>query len=331
MGDFNFPGIKWIENCGFVNSQNSTEAMFCEALVDHCFFQLNTLTTHFSAQRSNVLDLVITNAPQCIKDIDTISPDEDGLSTDHHLLEFDILGHHRRIKKPERYVYKFKGVDLESMKNDFKQSSRITESLSGSDVNNCWLKWKSAVLDITDSHIPKIKLKNANTPPWILHLLKKKETSRRAAKRLNSEHHREKFRELRRASKKLINKKVKEYNESLGESVKENPKRFWSHFRHKTKSNSIPASVTFNGTTYCSAIDKAEAFDSFFYSTFTNDSGSVSQLDPPAPRMNVPLLDNVYLTEKMIFEVLTKLDPHKAPGSDGLPTYVLKLKNVLWN
>ena len=82
--------------------------------------------------------------------------------------------------------------------------------------------------------------------------------------------------------------------------------------------------MTFNGSTYCSAIDKAEAFNSFFYSKFTNDSGSVSQLDPLAPRMNVSLLDNVYLTEKMIFEVLTKLDPHKAPGSDGLRTYVLK-------
>ncbi|XP_068713176.1 uncharacterized protein [Montipora foliosa] len=241
MGDFNFPGIKRIENCGFVNSQNSTEAIFCEAVVDHCFLQLNTLPTHFSAQRSNVLDLVITNAPQCIKDIARISPDEAGLSTDHHLVQFDILGHHRRIKKPERYVYKFKGADLELLKNDLKQSTIITESLSGSDVNNCWLKWKSAVLNIIDSHIPKIKLKNVNTPPWIdkevLHLLKKKETSRRTAKRLNGEHHFEKFRELRRASKKLINKKVKEYNESLGKSVKENPKRFWSHFRHKTKSN----------------------------------------------------------------------------------------------
>ena len=122
--------------------------------MDPCFLQLNTLPTHFSAQRNNVLDLVITNAPQCIKDIDTITPDEAGLSTDHHLVEFDILGRHRLIKKPERYVYKFKGADLELMKNNLKQSSRITESLGGSDVNNCWLKWKYAVLDIIDSHIP---------------------------------------------------------------------------------------------------------------------------------------------------------------------------------
>ena len=35
MGDFNFPGIKWIENCRFVNSQNSIEAVlriYCGSL-----------------------------------------------------------------------------------------------------------------------------------------------------------------------------------------------------------------------------------------------------------------------------------------------------------
>ena len=51
----------------------------------------------------------------------------------------------------------------------------------------------------------------------------------------------EKFRILRKESKALINRKLKEYHTSIGDSLKVNPKRFWSLFRHKTKSNSIPA------------------------------------------------------------------------------------------
>lgn len=119
---------------------------------------MNALHTHFSAQSENILDLVISNVPHRIQNLETQSPEEAGLSTDHHLVELDIIGHLRRIKKPERSVYKFKEADL-------NQSSRIIECRDCSNVNTYWVKWKSAVLDIIDSHVPKIKLKDKNTPP----------------------------------------------------------------------------------------------------------------------------------------------------------------------
>ena len=66
------------------------------------------------------------------------------------------------------------------------------------------------------------------------------------------------------------NRKLKEYHTSLGDSLKVNPKRFWSYFRHKTKSNSILANVTYGGRQISSGVEMAEAFNKYFYSTFTH-------------------------------------------------------------
>ena len=39
----------------------------------------------------------------------------------------------------------------------------------------------------------------------------------------------------------------------------------------------------------------------------------------------MPVLDSLLLCEDDVFKVLLNLDPSKAPGPDGLPTFVLKM------
>ena len=92
-------------------------------------------------------------------------------------------------------------------------------------------------------------------------MLKRKESARCPAKKHNSAFYLEKFRILRKESKALINRKLKEYHTSLGDSLKVNPKRFWSYFRHKTKSNSILANVTYGVRQISSGVEMAEAFN----------------------------------------------------------------------
>ena len=181
-------------------------------------------------------------------------------------------------------------------------------------------------MDIITTHIPKIRAKDANTPPWIdaevLHLLKKKESARRAAKKSKNIAHHDKFRALRKESKTLIDLKFKEYTKSLGESIKENPKRFWRYFRCKTKSNSIPTSIKYNNRTFTSARDKAEAFNKYFFTTFTEDNDVLPASNNT--RSDVPQLVLPTLSESEVHQVLSQLDPYKAPGPDGIPTLILK-------
>ena len=154
-------------------------------------------------------------------------------------------------------------------------------------------------------------------------MLKRKESARCPAKKHNSAFYLEKFRILRKESKALINRKLKEYHTSLGDSLKVNPKRFFNYFRHKTKSNSIPANVTYGGRQISSGLEMAEAFNKYFYCTFTHaPEVPLDAFTPPNDRM--PVLDCLVLCEDEIHKVLLNLDPSKAQGPDGLPTIVLK-------
>ena len=205
------------------------------------------------------------------------------------------------------------------------------------DVDSCWLQWKTTLLRLGDLHIPKITIRDAKTPPWIdkvvRHLLKKKESARRAAKEYpDGVRFLEKFRALRKEVKTLINAKQKEYIESLGDSLKENPKRFWNYYRSKTKSNSIPASVTYSNKTFVSGLEKTDTFNRFFFSTSTQDTDSSGVTLSPPDSGTPPLLECLQIFEADVSRLLAGLDPSKAagldpskaPGPNSIPTLVLK-------
>ena len=126
--------------------------------------------------------------------------------------------------------------------------------------------------------------------------VKRKESVRRAAKKHNGAFYLENFRMLRKESKALVNRlklklKLKEYHTSLGDSLKVNPKRFFSYFRHKTKSNTIPANVTYGGRQISSGEEMAEAFNEYFYSSFTHaPEVPLDAFTPPDEGM--PVLDS---------------------------------------
>ena len=328
LGDFNFPNIQWVTNCGFVQSDTSDEYAFSEGLKENSFFQLNNIPTHFTENKGTVLDLVITNDPERVTNITTLPPESAGIHTDHHLLEFDLVHQYHRAKKPTRFVYKFKDCDLNKLKNSINQSPTLLSCSDTTDIDTAWKTWKSELTRIIDAHVPKVKARSSESPPWIdgevMHLLKRKETARRAAKRSAraSSSLWDKFKQLRKESKHLIDIKYKEYTKTLGDNIKNNPKRFWSYFRSKTKTDSIPAKVSYNNSSFTSDFDKAEAFNKFFFSTFNNDDDDLPTSSSIANQTS--LLDNIILTELEVLEALQRIDHHKAPGPDKIPSYILK-------
>ena len=122
--------------------------------------------------------------------------------------------------------------------------------------------------------------------------VKRNESVRRAAKKHNGAFYLENFRILRKESKALVNRlklKLKEYHTSLGDSLKLNPKRFFSYFRHKTKSNSIPANVTYERPKISSGEEMAEAFNEYFHSSFTHaPEVPLDAFTPPDEGMSGP-------------------------------------------
>jgi hypothetical protein len=125
---------------GFVQNESSDDYAFCEKLKDHSFFQLNEAPTHYGTAEGNTLDLILSNEPSNISNIQSISPDAAGIFTDHHLLEFDISTSNYRIKKPARFVYNFKAADLKKIKNNIQNSNALKEAAQISSIEDGWQK-----------------------------------------------------------------------------------------------------------------------------------------------------------------------------------------------
>ena len=111
-----------------------------------------------------------------------------------------------------------------------------------------------------------------------MHLVRKKNEARKIAITTNSTYYRKKYQSLRRQCKSLIRSNYQEYIDSLNTSMSKNPKRFWSCYKNKKESPSIPTTVKFCNQTYRSAPDQAEAFNTYFHSVFSLDDSSISHL-----------------------------------------------------
>ena len=85
VGDFNFPGIQWIEGSGFASSGD--DSSFANLLMDFYFFQ----SVEQPTRSNNILDLVLTNTPSFMFEPKT-GPQfrESGLSSDHFPVFFDF-------------------------------------------------------------------------------------------------------------------------------------------------------------------------------------------------------------------------------------------------
>jgi hypothetical protein len=84
-----------------------------------------------------------------------------------------------------------------------------------------------------DNSIPKCTSRNVNRHPWIdkelLTLIKKKNTLRKKAFKTGSQNDLDKFKDLRRDTKRMIAQKKKDHSYKMKVALGENPKRFWSY------------------------------------------------------------------------------------------------------
>ena len=121
-------------------------------------------------------------------------------------------------------------------------SSTISES--SNDINADWERWKEFFLSTVSEHIPKKKIRGRNPLLWIngsiLHQIKKKETIRRKLKANPTLHLQEKYRKMRSEVKPLLRESRENFFSSINDSFANNPKRFWSVMKQKSKECSIP-------------------------------------------------------------------------------------------
>ena len=318
MGDFNLPNLDI--TTGLPLNSGGVCTQFYEVFNDFDLVHCIKEPTH---RLGNRLDLILSSPEDLIT---STFVEEGSFPSDHFLINFSRKAKYDK-RKINRTVFNFKKANWQGLKQALRDSN-LSEIIreNNNNVSNACFTWTNTVLSLVNSFIPKINLKNADSPPWIdgevIRLSKKKETSRKKAIRINTPTSWEKYRKLRNELRVLVNQKHKSYINDSYTGLSENPKRFWGMVSSKNKKRSLPTSLEHDNITESSSVGKANLFNNFFFSNFTPPLDD--HVLPEIRYFTDPLLTNVDLSIAEVRLILSTLDQNKATGPDNLPGLILK-------
>ena len=320
LGDFNLPLIDW-HNTDNVFSNN----VFRDFVVLTQMYHLSQVNHVASNVHNNFLDLIFVNS-NIVHDISGHSD----FPSDHVVLHFGLQMQRRPRNGPERVVFNYKGANYDLLFSELQAASLLDVIMQCHDVDTMWLAWYNAVMSVIESVVPKVIIRNSSQPPWfdgqVRHAIKCKRTAWRRAKRCDSEETWAQYRAERDSTKRLLKKKHGDFINSLGVTCKENPKRFWSFFKGKTNSKTLPDTLYCEGSETRDPSAKATLFNDYFVSVFTNDSVSHSV----SHETNVNVISDPVFTVDEVSCILSKLNTNKACAPNDIsPVILSKCAHIL--
>ncbi|XP_033119116.1 uncharacterized protein LOC117118595 [Anneissia japonica] len=110
---------------------------------------------------------------------------------------------------------------------------------------------------------------------------------------------------------------------STPDNVRNNPKRFWTWMKTKTKSSSYPSVMSYGDRVAETAKEKAIIFNSFFHSVFQKDVFPITEQHLALPEASLGVLALPVIQPESVYKLLTSLKIHKAIGCDELSNHVL--------
>ena len=334
MGDINLKNIDWEHMMAPGNNTEDYNHKFIECLQD---LYLTQHVLENTRQRGNnepsCLDLVISSDENYIIKLEQLAPLG---KSDHSIIKFETPF------KPPPNTPKIKiCYDKGDYKGLNEHLSKIDwESELGkfpNEVNKQWEFFKSKYIESESKFIPRKKIYingklnkklSIKFDKKTLALRKKKNRIwSKMRKNLATEEEKLGFRRLRNQVKSLCSKAKKIVEKKISKNSKKNPKGFWAYTQSKLKSRSSMPDLIKPGTeknpTYAKTDqDKAEILVDYFSSVFTTES-DLNNMPPFDEREYDKPLDNINITESLVFDKLKKLKINKSPGPDNIHPRVI--------
>ena len=231
----------------------------------------------------------------------------------------------KRAKPIQRIVYDYNRANFSELRKALSQAD--FNSLLTDNIDNCWDQWKVLFSSIVTNYVPTKCVKDTNSPPWIdakvRHLMRKKYTALRNYRKNRMAERKSRLRTLCQQIKYAIRNKHKSYLAKIEASFKQNPKLFWSYHKailhHRSVLNSI---ICHNNRIAKTSREKAELFNSYFSSVF-QPARSVFPLPSTSLLLSTDLLCDITISEEEVAHHLSKLNPTKSSGPDGVSGRIL--------
>lgn len=296
LGDFNMP------NADFNSLRAPTKLM---PFINCCekYYLRQHVKESTRPNSNSVLDLVFSTIGTHISGV---SVEECLGSSDHSIINF-------LVDVPSSYnSVKFSAPRRNYCKADWKL---FYETISDTnwdlvfhtdDIEHVWKNFKKQLINATQAAIP---LKKAR--PWRLKSNPKVRTALRYARRCHSTYKLLqtsdtllKYIKAKKNLQRMINKQVLFFENHIINTLRNNPKRFWSYVNTKLKSkgNCIDK-VKENDILIEDSMKMTELFADHFYSSF-NCNGNLSDQSNP---VNCASLDHVLTEIKINFNVVSRI------------------------
>ena len=209
--------------------------------------------------------------------------------------------------------------------NDYFGSINWSEVLSGN-VHDDWHVFKVTVQDAIAKYIPTSIPKNNKPTPWwsknLSKAIKAKQLSFTKYKHSKSRSDYATYAAKRNDVKCKIRSARNSYERSLLDKLRSNPKALYSYIKSKQKIRpSIGPLIKSDGSLTADDQEVTETLNQFFESTFTKEN--LSSMPVPSFVSEDSICD-IDITESTVLQKLLELKVNKAPGPDGIHSYVLK-------
>ena len=163
------------------------------------------------------------------------------------------------------------------------------------DIDINWTFFRERLTTLINNNIPRRYTKAKTHLPWItrelIRMQRRRNKSHKKAKQTGLNSDWEKFKELRKQAIKALAKSYKDYvNNHIGDSLKTNPKRFWSFIKANKRENIGIPTLRVNDQPIINDRDKANALNNQFSSVFTQEKHPIPQI-APSTYPNIPLLE----------------------------------------
>ena len=318
VGDFNLPNVQW----DTLSSTSSASCTFCDFVFDNSLTQLIDQPTHI---QGNILDLVLSNSNDCVTNL-AVAP-SNWINTDHFEITFQISQQiHLTSTVIPKYVFDFPKADYDGILSylcDFDYNP----CLQSQDVESIWFTIKNSILTAMNIFIPKVRLRRHQFPCWYTpearHLSKCLRTSKKRFSKHPTSHLQQKINDLELQCHNKILQAKSNYESNLVCSFAGSRNgRIYDYIRSLTKKSSIPTMVSLNNSNATTDVGKAQLFNAFFHSVFTDSSFSLPNLTTlPMPPSCICTLT---FSDAEVFDALSSLDPTKASGCDGIGPKLIK-------
>ena len=144
IGDLNFPSIDWTYETAYRKGRN-----FLKSTKENMFEQMIDFQTHI---RGNVLDLLFTNHPDRIQNIESLG---NLANSDHSTIMVDVV-FNSRFNKSTELISDWKNGDVVGLA-DYLKMADWTRELDRRNVEEAWVYFKDKAQTGTDLFIPKIQ------------------------------------------------------------------------------------------------------------------------------------------------------------------------------